>query len=243
MREQTDAATLAPEKSAQQPLAPDMNAMLRRFLENAEKGHRRNRVEIACAVILALATMSSAWCAYQSKPWSGVQSAKAGAANSANQKASENRLTAFEYRSMEAAVFVKYLEAQKAGNEKDAAFLESRLFPHTKTALKAWLKTDPFHNPKAPRSPFLMPEYKQPLWEEAKKLDQKAAGFLVEAKEASQNSDTYVLLTVLFASVLFSGGIGGTFQSLPLRRTVLTIGVVLFLTTFTGLATMPVAWR
>jgi hypothetical protein len=242
MREQPDAATFSPEKSAQQALAPDMNAMLRRFLENAEKGHRKNRVEIACAVILALATMSSAWCAYQSKLWSGTQSAKGGAANSTTQKAAEKRLLAFEFRSMEASLFIKYLETKKAGNEKEAAFLETRLFPHTKAALKAWLKTDPFHNPKAPRTPFLMPEYKQPLWEEAKKLDQDAAAFLMESRQAGQNSDTYVLLTVLFASVLFFGGIGGTFQSLPLRRAVLTIAVVLFLVTFTGLVTMPSAW-
>jgi hypothetical protein len=51
-----------------------------------------------------------------------------------------------------------------------------------------------------------------------------------------------VLLTVMFASVLFFGGIGGTFSSRWLRRTMMYISLVLFVLTFIVLVRMPVGW-
>ena len=75
---------------------------LARILAAVEKTHRKGWVELAAAVVLSLATMSSAWCAYQSKLWGGVQSSKGGAAAAATQKASEDRLYAGEVRVAEA---------------------------------------------------------------------------------------------------------------------------------------------
>jgi hypothetical protein len=63
------------------------------------------------------------------------------------------------------------------------------------------------------------------------------------AEHANHTSDTYVLLTVLFASVMFFGGICGTFDSYRLR--VITLGISIALLSFTliALATMPVCWE
>jgi hypothetical protein len=217
--------------------------VLERILAALEKQHRKGWVEVACAIILSLATMSSAWCAYQSKLWGGVQGARGGAAGDAVQKASENRLLAGEIRGVEAAIFVRYIDAKIEGKDEVADFLASRLLPDTLEALIAWWKLNPREsNSTAPRSPFLMPQYKQKQMEEAKQQEQLAAGLSVEARGAGRNSDTYVLLTVLFASVLFFGGIAGTFESSTLRRTVLTISLALFLVTFSVLVTMPIAW-
>ncbi|HKD37284.1 MAG TPA: hypothetical protein VKB78_10795 [Pirellulales bacterium] len=54
---------------------------LRRILEIVESGHRRTWMEVACAIVLSLATTCSAWCAYQSKIWSGEQARQSGAAS------------------------------------------------------------------------------------------------------------------------------------------------------------------
>ena len=60
------------------------------------------------------------------------------------------------------------------------------------------------------------------------------------AEEANEHGDTYVLLTVAFASVLFFGGIGGSVQSRRLRIGLFVIALVLFIVTLITLGTMPV---
>ncbi len=53
---------------------PDMTTqerddILRRILDAVEKDQRQRWVEIVCAIVLSLATMASAWCAYQATLW------------------------------------------------------------------------------------------------------------------------------------------------------------------------------
>jgi hypothetical protein len=60
-----------------EPLPPDSNELLRRILNAVEPAKRKPWFELACAIVLALATTASAWCAYQSKLWGGAQMARA----------------------------------------------------------------------------------------------------------------------------------------------------------------------
>src|SRR5579864_2795090 len=102
------------------------------------------------------------------------------------------------------------------------------------------LKTDPFNNPAAPLGPLKMAEYVQPELAEAKRQDEQSAREYAAAMQANQNADTYVLLTVLFASVLFFGGIAGTLDSRRLRISILSIALALFVVTVVYLGTMPI---
>ncbi|HEV2969681.1 MAG TPA: hypothetical protein VGY55_06800 [Pirellulales bacterium] len=215
---------------------------LHRILDLLERSHRRTWMEVACAIILSLATTCSAWCAYQSKIWSGVQGSRSGQASTESRKAAQNRSRAFQIRSLEAAMFIKFFEAKQANNEKLAQFFADRLPPPTKLALLAWWNTNPLDNPQAPSTPFDMAEYKQPQTDAADQEEKNATEIGTTVSEAGHNSDTYVLLTVLFASVLFFGGIGNTFESRRLRRIMIYISIALFLATFAVLVSMPVHW-
>jgi hypothetical protein len=217
---------------------------LRRVLELLERGHRRTWMEVTCAVILSLATTCSAWCAYQSKLWSGEQGRLSGEAGSHTRKAARNVLIEMQSRSLEAAMFIKFFEAKQARNEKLAQFYADRLPSQAKLALLAWWNTNPLENSRAPSTPFDMDEYKKLQLDSISKEDEQQAATIGEkAGAAGRNSDTYVLLTVLFASVLFFGGVGNTFESRRLRRTMIYISLVLFLVTFAILVSMPVQWE
>jgi hypothetical protein len=223
-------------------LAPHGDETLRRILDLLERSHRRTWMEVACAIILSLATTCSAWCAYQSKIWSGVQGSRSGQASGESRKAAQNRSRAFQIRSLEAEMFIKFFEAKQTSNEKLAQFFADRLPPQTKLALLAWWKTNPLDNPQAPPTPFDMEEYKQPQTVEAELHEKNAEQISTTVSDAGHHSDTYVLLTVLFASVLFFGGIGNTFESRRLRRIMIYISIALFLATFAELLSMPVHW-
>ena len=137
-------------------------------------------------------------------------------------------------------MLINYMQAKHEGNERHEKFLFDRFRPEMKKAVEAWLKTDPFNNPAAPPAPFKMAEYVQPELEQAKRQDDLAAEKHAAAQEANETSDIYVLLTVLFASVLFFGGIAGTLESRQLRVIILAVALAFFMATVVYLATMPI---
>jgi hypothetical protein len=75
-----------------------------------------------------------------------------------------------------------------------------------------------------------MPQYVQPEKAHAAQLRQVSDGLQMAAREASRLSDTYVLLTVLFSTVLFFGGTSATLSSdsRRLRFSMHIIALVLF---------------
>ena len=228
-----------------EPLAKELTpqetaATLQRILEAVERNERNRWVEVACAVVLSLAMMASAWCAYQATLWGGVQTFRLAAESKAGRESSKAALVALQIRAFDAAMLIHYLQAQTQDNQHLERILRDRFRPEMKTAIEAWLKTDPFNNPAAPPSPFTMGQYVQKELEEAKSLDDLSAQEHAAAEKANKASDTYVLLTVAFTSVLFFGGVGGSLRSRRLRISFFVIALVLFMVTVVFLGTMPV---
>ncbi len=219
---------------------PDTNELLRRILNAVEPAKPKHGFEIACAIVLALATTASAWCAYQSKLWGGAQAARANAALKASRAAAVNSLAAVQGRAFDASMFIAYMQARLEHRSALESFLGQRFRPEMKPVLEAWLKLDPLNNPTAPPSPFRMPDYAQPETAEVARLEGIAANAMAASRQARGFSDDYVLLTVVFASVLFFGGIARAFDSRPLRIALAALAVLLFLGTLVVLTTMPI---
>lgn len=227
-------------RSPKEVTSDETAVLLQRILSAVEKDKRNRWVEITTAVVLALATTASAWCAYQSTRWGGVQTFRLDAANKANRQSSASALVDLQLRAFDASMGISWMQAKHEGNERQEKFLFDRFRPEMKRAVEAWLKTDPFNNPSAPLGPLKMAEYVEPELANAKRLDEVSQQEYSAAIQANQTSDAYVLLTVLFASVLFFGGITGTLESRNLRISILIIALVLFVVTVSFLATMPI---
>ena len=218
----------------------DQADTLRRILEAVEQRDRKRWVEIGCAIILALATVASAWCAYQATLWGGVQIFRLAAVSKAGREMAVQSLTALQSRGMDANMFINYLEAHGRGDAQHEGLLYQRFRPEMRKALDAWLKTDPFQNPQAPLTPFRMAEYVQSEQLEANRRQAEADQQEAAAARANRISDGYVSLTVLFAVVLFFGGIGGTLRARRLQLVMLGIAVLLFVGTAVMMGMLPV---
>lgn len=144
--------------------------------------------------------------------WGGDESKFYFEASAAQVDAAHLESLATQQTGVQTGLFVEYTVAQSAGDEALADFLYQRFPPELKTATDAWLATDPLNNRAAPPSPFDMPEYELPEMEEAEQLDELATAKFEDAAEADEYADAYVLLTVIFATVLFFSGIAGKFQ-------------------------------
>lgn len=197
-------------------------------------------LEIISAVLLSLATLTSAWSAYQATRWSGVQATEFSKASSLRVESGKKNTVAGRKISIQAGLFVQYAAAKSQNNDKLADFLIERFPPELKRATLTWLKTNPLDNPDAPPSPFDMPEYQLKEIQESEELTSEANQSFEKAKVANQNGDNYVLLTVLFASVLFFSGVAPKFHAFSLRVAMLSLGGVVFVAAAIILSTFPV---
>jgi hypothetical protein len=237
----TDGSDGGPAASDGLPARPtDPTKLLNHIADMLEHRQRKRWAEIVSAIVLSFATTASAWCAYQSNRWGGVQTFRLAAANKSNREASTFTLEANQYRQLDVTMFMDYARAVHGGDGKTERFLYDRFRPEMKVAVDAWLRADGWNSASAPTSPFKMPEYVLKDQVQARAQSEDGERLMAAAQSANDLSDTYVLLTVLFASVLFFGGIGGTFQSRRLRRFSLVAAIALFTITFTIVATMPI---
>ena len=165
---------------------------------------------------------------------------RASAAFRAGREGAVSSLGAMQARAFDASMFISYMEARFERNAPLEEFLVQRFRPEMKLAVEAWLKLDPLNDPAAPPTPFRMAEYVQKELAEFARQEELAAQAMADSREARRFSDDYVLLTVVFASVLFFGGIARAFDSRAVRSVLATLAVTLFLGTLIALATMPV---
>src|SRR5271167_4902028 len=198
-------------------------------------------LEIAATLLLAFATVGSAWSAYQSKRWGGLQMFSMVAANGARSEAVRLSDKASQLTSIDVSMFLQYASAVSSHQQQLADFILQRFRPEMKVAVDAWRATQPLKNPDAPPSPFAMKEYSLSTLQQADQMNRLALQKLNEAKAANTRADDYVLLTVLFASALFFGGIGTKMQLRSLRIVLLSLGVIVFAATAVTLISMPIA--
>ncbi|MEX0655274.1 MAG: hypothetical protein WD534_05600 [Phycisphaeraceae bacterium] len=197
--------------------------------------------ELGSITVLSLATIATAWCGYQSALWGGIQTFALHETDRSERAAAQQEVQVNQLRMVDAALFVQYLTARTRGEEQVAELLRQRFRPEAQVATSAWLATDPDVNPDAPSSPFVMPQYRLAAAKRAEELRAEASDHQITARKANTNSDNYVMLTVLFTTVLFFTGICTKLPSQTMRRATLGIGVLLFVVGLVVLVQFPVA--
>lgn len=217
----------------------DVEAKLQRILAAVEQNRRQGRLELALVFVLALTALASTWCAYQSQRWNGAQMVELADAEVANQKAEASTLAGLQRRTMDGLTVLHFMEALRRDDTKSVEAIRLRMGSPLREAVEASLALDVMNNPNVP-GPLRMPQYVLAEDQNAAAARATAGECRVAAQRAGQNGDSYVLLTLMFASVLFFGGITGTFEARRLRLWLGGIACTLFVGTMIGLAMMPV---
>jgi hypothetical protein len=203
---------------------------------------RQHRVEIFSTVLLAVAAVATAWSTYQSTRWRGEQAADYSKGTAARIQSSEASTRAGQQTQVDIATFVQWVNAYVAGDKNLAQFYRRRFRPELKPAFDAWLATNPRTNPRAPLSPFAMPQYRLAERETSHRLNAQATVHSASAASADERADNYVLAVVLFAASLFFAGISTKLRSLRQREVLLGLGWVIFLGALVWVAVSPVSF-
>lgn len=186
--------------------------------------------EVIATLVLALATVATAWSGYQAARWGGEQSSsysQAGALRTESVRASNQ---AGQLIQIDIGLFTNWVNAFAAGDQQLTGFYENRFRDEFKPAFEAWIATEPVANPDAPSTPFEMPEYRVSAAEESSILEEQAAESFAKGEAANQIGDNYILNTVFLASVLFLGGIASRFKAMSARWVILlfSLGILVF---------------
>lgn len=222
-----------------------------------------DRLELVATIILAIATVLTAWSAFQSTKWSGKQSINFSVAAASRTESTRADTQAGQLTQIDVAMFVDWSTAvigevregivtlDSDGSYEPTAgtasgFIYNRFRDEFKPAVDAWIATDPVNDPNAPTSPFVMtdangdPVYVLQDRIEADRLAVAADEAAALAREANQNGDNYVFTMVLFASVLFFAGVSSKLVRIRNRVFVLGFGVVLLISGSIILLSLPI---
>ncbi len=183
-------------------------------------------VDLVATIVMALATIATAWSGYQSALWGGEDTAHMSQAMKAIIRAGEFNNLAMQRIAIHVTLFGQWTGAVAANNTTQAEFLLARFPEPLKTAVKEWRALDPATNPNAPASPFDMPSYVVRERADADRWELVAGDETDAANRAGDISDQYLVYTIIFASVLFFAGISGKFKTQVLDIVVLAIGIV-----------------
>jgi hypothetical protein len=201
----------------------------------------RDWVEIVATVLLSVATVATAWSAYQANRWNGEQAKATSRGNAARIESTRASGLANRQVQIDVALFTQFIDAFAQEQTELADFYRARFRDEFKPAFEGWAATKPRTNPDAPLTPFELPEYRLAANEEAEELEATADEYASEARRNIQRSSNYILGVVLFASALFFAGMSTKLATPRLRVALLGIGCAVFLGTLLWIATSPIS--
>jgi hypothetical protein len=201
---------------------------------------RAGWIELVASILLAMATVATAWSGYQSARWGGVQATDYAEASTKRIESTRASTRGGQQVQIDIGLFTNWINAYAEDNEPLVNFYQERFRAEFVPAFDAWLATDPANNPDAPSSPFVMPEYRVADLELADQLEAEATLKFKDAGDANQQSDDYVLNTVILASVLFFAGLANRFNSTPAKLVILLAAILMFSMGLFNLGTYPI---
>jgi hypothetical protein len=209
--------------------------------EKPAESLRKKWIEPVVAVLMALSTVSTAWCSYESAAWTRRSNRLMNESNALERSAALVDVQGSQALIVHTSMFMQLLAAQHAGNEQLASFYAERFPPDVKKAYDAWLAQKPFENRAADAHPFVPNLYQVRGAAEAAAARANAERRIVEARDAGNRSGQYLANTVLFATVLFFAGTAGKFEQPRVRLFAAAFGVALFVFAVVRMLLMPAA--
>lgn len=200
---------------------------------------KRERVaELITALLVAMATLGTAWSGYQASLWGGVQVTSYSQEGAKRTESVRAYNRAGQFRLVDALMVSSWTDAYLDGDLEKAQIYAERFRPELKVAFDAWQASDP-ENEADVTGPFLMDEYQLVTDELFYELELEAEALFEQGRATNAQSDEYVLNTVYLASVLFFAGIASRFLWMPVRYAILALATVMFVVGMYNLIVYP----
>jgi len=186
------------------------------------------KIDIIFAVVLLIATLSTAFCVYQATRWNGVQAVDFGESAKFRTESIRATTAANTQVIIDVQLFTSWVDAISKGDQIQAKFIKDRFREEFRPAFEAWIAKANITNPIPAGTPFDRPEYSVAKYHESDRLEEKATASFNLGKDANTNGDLYISNTVLFAIVLFFCGVYSRWESMKIRIGILLMTLLVF---------------
>lgn len=221
--------------------SPDAQSKnIERILNSIDKDQKKRWIETLATILLSAATILSAWCVYESSQWNGEQYFRIEDESMADRKRLQKEIESQQRLAAESQLFLEFIRAKTDEKIQLADFLADRFPQHFKLAFEAWKKLDPINNPDAPISPMHMKEYVLPEEADIKKFANDSKKFKSEANKCDNNSDNYMLLSLILSMVLFFCGLSGVIDSRSNKLILIGFASLIFMGTLFFIIRFPI---
>jgi hypothetical protein len=178
----------------------------------SSRSHPGRLIEIITVLVLGVATVGSAWSAYQVSRWNGVETDEARASAVSRIDASREYALATQIIAYDSATVGQYAAAVAADNQELQDFLRSTLVrPGFLPVFESWEAQ--LAEGQTPTNLLADQDYTGDLFAASAAADAEAAATTVRSEKAGANADDYIQLTLFFASALFFAGITASFSN------------------------------
>ena len=200
---------------------------------------KKRWVEPVAALLMALATLGTAWCSYESAAWTRRANRLLNEFNSLERRAGLLNIQGMQAATIHTAMFMELLAAKQGGNDRLADFYVERFPPDARKAYEALLSHKPFENPKADPHPFVPRLYEVRGTREASVTNAMAGEKLRTSRAAGNTSGEYLANTVLFATVLFFANASSKFEQRRVRVVAFLFATAVFAFAVARIAMLP----
>jgi hypothetical protein len=200
---------------------------------------RAELIEILEAVLLAIVAVATAWSGYQTARWDGREARLYGISSKDRALSNKAATRSGQLQLYDSTTFSFWLQAKADGNRAAQQVFERRFRLEFRPAFEAWLRTDPFHNAKAPPGPLLMPQYRNASAQSARLDDELATTAFEQGNQARETGDKYLRNTILLATVLFLTALAQKFKLEGVRLGLFSVSAVLLVIALYFVGTYP----
>ena len=196
--------------------------------------------EPSCAILMAVASVATAWCSYESSCWSGESGSLEAHSDKLQRHATAQHLESRQIEEMQLRLFTEVIDARMGGNEKLARFYADRFGEEFKPAYEKWIALNPFDDAKAPPHPFVRSLYTPRFEEEIRDAHAEAAKAEAASNVAGHVASSYLANTVSLATVILFAATAEKFAQPRVRGASLAFAIALFLFAAVRTALLPI---
>lgn len=198
-------------------------------------------IEVLAVLLLAIATVGSAWCAYQSSRWNGEEANFS--QHSTDLRVEATRLFSFGTQTMtyDSNIAAEYAKAYLDGDTELQAFYRNVLArPEFVPVLDEWA-AQADAGAEALGSLLTDEDYLATRLSGYQDAMDQSDTLATQAREAGGNADDYIVLTLFLAGALFFAGVTSSFRSRSIQLLLLMMASVLIAVTAGQLSALPIA--
>jgi hypothetical protein len=215
------------------------------------------RHDLFSALVLAAATVLTAWCAFQAAAF--LTSSEASRSSATKQRIESTKLSnqAAAFSEIDANLWSEWvrsvLDERAAGDLRSfaadgsytpvegtkSAFYYRSFRREMRPAFEAWIATRPFDGGDGPAVPFVLPQY---VLDSDEQADVRAAASDEDAAASEEDADTaldYVLLGAVSAAGLAVAGLATRFQNARVRAAMIVFSALVIGSVLVGALVLP----